>query len=384
MSVYKRPGSEFYSYDFRCRGHRFSGSTSCTTKREAEAYEKDLKRQVRAQTADMSAPMTFITASTLWWEQKGQFRGDSVDQERYLAWLQDFIGRKTLIADISDSEIARAVAKRRGEPVEFRNKNGKLTKPPHLPSNATVNRAVCEPMRAILNRARKIWKQKVQDIEWKDHFLEESQERVREATPGEESTALAKMRDDYEPALRFAFLSGCRRAEIVGLQWSKVNFFSREFTVTGKGDRSRTLPMTEPIFALLWELKDHHPEYVFTYICRRPRKGQVKGKRYPITIEGFKTAWRRGRKRAGLVDFKFHDTRHTAATRLMRATGNLKLAQKLLGHTEIATTSRYAHVTKDDLRAGMDAAHAGYQQAPQKVPPEVPQDDGKKQATSEK
>ncbi|WEX07509.1 hypothetical protein [Chelativorans sp. AA-79] len=42
----------------------------------------------------------------------------------------------------------------------------------------------------------------------------------------------------------------------------------------------------------------------------------------------------------------------------MRATGNLKLAQQLLGYTELATTSRYAHVTKDDLRAGMETAHA--------------------------
>lgn len=367
MSVYKRPGQTVYSYDFRHHGHRFSGSTGCPTKREAERFEEELKRKLKAHTASRDAPMTFMTATTLWWEQKGKFRADAIDQERYLAWLQDVIGRKTLIADISDSDIARAVAKRRGEMVEFRNKKGKLTKPPHLPSNATVNRAVCEPMRGMLRRAKKTWKQHVQDIEWGEHWLDEAQERVREASPDEERKALAGMRDDYEPALRFAFLSGCRRAEIVGLTWSKVNFFSREFTVTGKGERSRTIPMTDVIHTLLWDIKDHHPEAVFTYVCQRPGEKQTKGGRYPITLEGFKTAWRRARARAELSDFRFHDTRHTAATRLVRATGNLKLAQSLLGHTEIATTSRYAHVTKDDLRAGMEAAQAARPQRKKKA-----------------
>ncbi|HEY9057509.1 MAG TPA: tyrosine-type recombinase/integrase, partial [Aurantimonas sp.] len=50
------------------------------------------------------------------------------------------------------------------------------------------------------------------------------------------------------------------------------------------------------------------------------------------------------------------DTRHTAATRLVRASGNLKLAQRMLGHADLATTTKYAHVTQDDLRAAMEAA----------------------------
>lgn len=296
----------------------------------------------------------------------GRKGSDSADQERYLAWLQEVIGRKTPISSISDSDIARAVAKRRGAPVEFRNKKGKLTRLPHLPSNATVNRAVCEPM-----RAKRDWKQNVKDIEWSVHWLPEALERVREASLTEETTLRNVIRDDYEPALNFAFISGCRRAEIVGLTWAKVDFFNREFTVTGTGDKTRTLPMTDAIFALLWSLKNHHKESVFTYVCQRPRKGQVKGSRYLITIEGFKTAWRRTKNKAGVQDFKFHDTRHTTATRLMRATRNLKAAQHLLGHTDIATTSRYAHVTKDDLRAAMEASSAAFAPTTAKSPTET-------------
>lgn len=339
MSVYKRAGQAEYSYDFRYRGARFSGSTGCTTKREAERFEEDERKRVKALTADRAKPMTFGVATTLYWDEKGQFLANDQDLERYLAWLQKQIGKTKLISEISDATIAAAVAKRRGENV----------------APATVNRSVTQPMRAILRRAARTWKQSVQDIEWKDHFLEEPQERVREASAEEEAQLMASIRGDYAPALKFAILTGCRRAEIVGLEWRNVDFFNDEITVTGKRGLSRTIPMTKIIRALLWTLKDHHKTTVFTYVVKRPRPGAVKGERQPITIEGFKTEWRRTIGRTEIENYRFHDNRHTAATRLVRASRNLKLAQKLLGHTELATTSRYAHVTKDDLRAAMEA-----------------------------
>ena len=71
------------------------------------------------------------------------------------------------------------------------------------------------------------------------------------------------------------------------------------------------------------------------------------------------TKERRLRKEAALTaaeirDFRFHDLRHTFATRLLRQTGNLKLVSRLLGHTQIETTMRYAHVIDADLRAALD------------------------------
>lgn len=239
-----------------------------------------------------------------------------------------------MITAITADDIAALVTKRREEGV----------------SNATVNRSVCEPMRAILRRA------KVQGIEWKRHFLKEAQERIREATQDEESDLMDAVRGDYAAPLRFALLSGCRRAEIVGLRWPSVDFFNRVITIKGKGEKTRVIPMTEAMYELLKGEHGKDAAHVFTYVAKMPRKdaGQAK----PITMEGFKTEWRRARKRAGVENFRFHDLRHTTATRLVRQTGNLKLAQRLLGHSDIATTSRYAHVTDDDLRAGMEAASA--------------------------
>jgi len=68
-----------------------------------------------------------------------------------------------------------------------------------------------------------------------------------------------------------------------------------------------------------------------------------------------KTTWRRyGGAEAGLDDFRLHDTRHTAATRLLRASGNLKLVQQLLGHEDISTTAKYADANLADLAEAME------------------------------
>ena len=61
----------------------------------------------------------------------------------------------------------------------------------------------------------------------------------------------------------------------------------------------------------------------FTYPTRRVH----------LTYEGMKSAWRRAIKRAVVEDFRFHDNRHTAATRLLRSGANLKVVQKLLRHS---------------------------------------------------
>ena len=339
MSVFKRDGSVIYSYDFRFRGRRFSGSTGKTNKREADQFEKARQEEARNSEIDTNKPLSFSAAASLYWTERGQHHSDPSACERNIRWLEKEIGKATLISTIDDAVIARLVVKRRGEGVQ----------------PATINISVTRQLRAILNRAEIIWSAKVKRIQWKNHILKEPQERIREASLAEEHAMLNALPPDYRPVVRFAIGSGCRRAEIVGLRWTDVDFARREFRVTGKGDKSRTVPMTEEICDLLRSLEGDHHEAVFTFLAQRTRDGRVCGNRYPITAHGLNTTWFRHAKPV-LKDFRFHDTRHTAATRLVRATGNLKLAQQLLGHTTLAMTSRYAHVSHDDLRAGLEAA----------------------------
>ncbi|MCZ6447099.1 MAG: tyrosine-type recombinase/integrase, partial [Alphaproteobacteria bacterium] len=65
--------------------------------------------------------------------------------------------------------------------------------------------------------------------------------------------------------------------------------------------------------------------------------------------------WRRAIKASGVSDFRFHDLRHTAATRTLRACRNINVVSKLLGHSSILMTQRYAHATQDDVLDAMEA-----------------------------
>jgi integrase len=125
---------------------------------------------------------------------------------------------------------------------------------------------------------------------------------------------------------------------------------NHELTIRGKGKggapKVERIPLTVAMRELLWPRRADHPEWVFTYSTRE--------RRVHLTYEGMKSAWRRAIERAGVEDFRFHDNRHTAATRLLRSGANLKVVQKLLRHSDIATTSKYAHVTTDDVRDAME------------------------------
>ena len=80
----------------------------------------------------------------------------------------------------------------------------------------------------------------------------------------------------------------------------------------------------------------------------------MKGDRHPLTYHGVKITWRRLRKRAGVVGFRFHDFRHDLASKALRATGNLKTVQRMLNHASIKTTTRYAHVLDDEVADAME------------------------------
>ena len=69
---------------------------------------------------------------------------------------------------------------------------------------------------------------------------------------------------------------------------------------------------------------------------------------------GVDTAFGRATVKAGIVDFRFHDLRHTFATRLLRAQGNIKVVQKMLRHTTLATTGEYAHALDDYIRQALE------------------------------
>lgn len=358
MAVYKRENSPFYYFEFQHHGRRFFGSTKQTEKRRAEQVEAAERKKAEALSASLSKPMTVKEACARYWIEIGQHAATADDIFAYLGRIEKEFGGTTMLTTLTTNRIALAVGSRRTHTV----KRGDQATPV---SNATVNRTLTEPLRRVMRRATKVWEQQLKEVAWTELLLPEAGERIREATDHEEANILAAIRPDFRPAIEFAIATGCRLEEVVGLVWERVYWTAGTMEIRGKGRRGaeeqiRIIPITAKIRRILWPLKDHHKTAVFTYVAVRPDKqAQIaRGERVPITYEGLKTQWRRSKRSSGVNDFRFHDTRHTALTRLVRETGNLKLAQQLAGHSDIATTAKYAHANVEDLRRGMEATDA--------------------------
>ncbi|GEP57325.1 tyrosine-type recombinase/integrase [Reyranella soli] len=350
MSVYKPKGSPFYHYDFELGGDRFYGSTKKTERRKAEKVEED-KRDAAKKAAKAaqksSASLQIDDVAGRYWSEVGQHHAGHKDTWAALERLVEYFGPPKLITEISDSDVAQLVAWRRGH-----RKHGKLDAP--LITNATVNRSTTEVLKKLFTRAKKAWGVKFDhEPNWTAHWLEEPEERERELVGDEGARLEAATREDHGPFFAFAGTAALRLSECL-LRWSEVDWDGRQIRKPGKGGKLVVVPITPTIRSILWPLRGHHPEHVFTYVARRTRGKLIRGQRYPLTYSGVKSAWKRLRKQAGVVDFRFHDYRHDVGTKLLRQTGNLKLVQKALNHRNIKTTTRYAHVLGDEVAEALE------------------------------
>jgi integrase len=346
MSVRRDKRSPFWSYNFQIRGHRFYGSTKCTTRREAEAVERverEKAKQRIEQTRRAATSLRLDDVAGRYWQEVGQHHAGADNTERQIGYLIEFFGKDKLLTDITGNDVAKLVAWRRGHRVR---KDGPLIGP------FTVNDTT-EQLKKLFTRAKAWGIRFDHEPEWRKHWLAEPQERVRELSEHEAAKLMAAARCDLAPFFAFARASGLRLRECL-LKWNEVDLPGRQIRKVGKGGKIVTVPITATIREILWPLRGHHPEHVFTYEAQRTRDGRVKGERHPLTYSGVKIAWRRLRKRAGVVGFRFHDFRHDLGTKVLRVTGNLKLVQRLLNHASIKTTTRYAHVLDDEVAEAME------------------------------
>lgn len=329
--------SPYFQYDFRIKGQRFHGSTGCKAKRDAQAFIDNLRRSIILD-EHRKPEITLDDACQALWRDKAQYDKSAYTTEYQLANLCTIIGAKLMLSQIGAPEFRQFIARRRGDDV----------------SNATINRE--------LQLARRLWRHLADDygvsvVKWGDLMLAEPKERVRELSRDEEKRLFDNLPDSLKPVVMFAMLSGQRKSGVITLRWDKINWHAGEATITNKGGGEHSFPLTKALAEIILEQPQVDGcDYVFTYVCerhapaRKDRPKRVKGARYPFSKGGWARKWYKALEDAGVKDFRFHDLRHTSATRLMRSTGNLKAASKLLGHTDIRTTSRYAHIGMEDLR----------------------------------
>jgi integrase len=176
-----------------------------------------------------------------------------------------------------------------------------------------------------------------------------TQARERYLTDEEEKTLFAVLvgrRAHLRPIVVVALQTGMREGEILGLRGEPVHFDQKTIYVAHtKTGRPRRIPMSRPVEVELRSLKQDasSEEHVFSYA------------RTGLKLTTFRHAWEGACKQAGISGFRFHDLRHTFATRL-RAKGVHEMdIMTLLGHTTLQMTSRYTHAMPQNLRTAVDS-----------------------------
>ncbi len=147
-------------------------------------------------------------------------------------------------------------------------------------------------------------------------------------------------------AIRLLLLTGCRRDEIVTLRWDDVDRATGELRLRETKTGARMIPLTPAV------------EEVLAGIPRVPGNPWViAGAKAGSHMANVDKVWRRLRERAGLEDVRIHDLRHSYASRALALGESLTMIGRLLGHTKVGTTARYAHLARDTERAS--AARVG-------------------------
>jgi integrase len=352
MSVYRRKGSPYWQYDFTVGGLRFRGSTETADKEQAKGVAA--KHRANALTRQhFPAPeaMTIGQAFGRYFKEVAEHQPTANDTFRQLDRMEVYFGSGSLLSQVGDSKIAEYVSRRRGD--LFRG---------HPVSNATVNREV-ELLRRVYRRADDLWAADVGTMpKWRKLLLPEAAGRIRALSGKEVARLVAALQDSF-PALlgplRFSLMTGVRLRNAIGLRWSEVDMIGRKLTFRVKskkpGGGIQEIPLSSPALVEIANRRGEHPEFVFTYEVRKRRLKRKRGERRPFTKTGWRKPWATALKKAKIADFRWHDLRHTAGTWALRETRNIALVKRMLGHADIKSTERYAHVLDEDLRQGMEA-----------------------------
>jgi integrase len=140
-------------------------------------------------------------------------------------------------------------------------------------------------------------------------------------------------------ALRILLLTGCRLSEIQRLEWSYVDLQQKELRLPDSKTGAKTVHLGDAAVALL-EALPRVNDNPFVIVGKKDKKH----------LTDLQHPWRRIRKAAGLDDVRIHDLRHTFASGGLLVGEGLAMIGKLLGHTQVQTTARYAHLAADPVK----------------------------------
>lgn len=169
-------------------------------------------------------------------------------------------------------------------------------------------------------------------------LLEVHNQKERILTPEEEKRLLSCSPSYLKSIITTALNTGMRKSEILTLTWDNIDFENNLITVgflVSKSKRTRKIPMNATLRTVLLEqkLKGGGSEYVFLSSNGTPYKRH----------DSLKQTFGKALRDAGIEGLRFHDLRHTAATRMVESGANIVAVSRILGHADLRTTMRYAH-----------------------------------------
>jgi integrase/recombinase XerC len=151
--------------------------------------------------------------------------------------------------------------------------------------------------------------------------------------------------------LELLYSSGLRVSELTSVRWRDLDLAEGLARVTGKGSKTRIVPVGAKAIAALQALREQdHPDAADPLV--RGRLGR------PLTPDGVRQRLKRRARDQGVWKRVYpHLLRHSCASHVLESSGDLRAVQELLGHADIGTTQIYTHLDFQHLARVYDAAH---------------------------
>ena len=332
MSLYKRNDSPHWWVKISHSGTTIQRSTGTEDKSQAQEYHDKLKVSLWEQQRLGVKPRRAWKEAVVRWLAETSEKATHQEDIRKLRWLDPFLGHLML------DEITLDVVDRvKAEKLKTAGK-------------ATVNRYLAL-VRAVLLRARDEW-------EWinktpKVRLFKENPGRERSITVEQAQTLVRELPKHQRDIVVFALATGLRHSNVVGLTWSHVNLDARHAWVDAdqsKNGRPIAVPLNTTAMEVLRRQLGKHAVSVFTYAGKPVARVNTR-------------AWGNALKRAGIENFRWHDTRHTWATWHRQSGTPTHELQRLGGWRSSSMVERYAHLAPDHLAKAanrLDVLLGGY------------------------
>jgi integrase len=295
-------------------------------KKRADQEAATLAKKIETDELPMRSRPLFTVEGMFskWIQQKGKDLRSGKDIAWQVKLLNELLKPQTLIDEIDDPAVHQFVMAAR--------QAGK--------SDVVINRCLTR-LRATLKYARVKWKAPTQEIDWKEHFQDEPDEKEMYLSPGESRRLVSELPDHIALAFAFSYYTGCRLSEMETLIWERVKLPERIATVETKGKGK------EPVYRDL-----QLGAGAMNVLC-----AVGVGASGPVfDLTNRRKAWEKARKAIDREDITWHGIRHTAGTELGRGSASDKLVGKALGHSPNSTaTRRYRHAMKDEVQDALDS-----------------------------